>query len=197
MKRTLDVTLSLILLLVAAPILVAVALAIRLTSRGPILHVGERVGLGGKTFGMYKFRSMREASDASAPAVTANDDPRITRLGRALRVTKLDELPQLVNVLQGQMSLVGPRPEAPTYIELYGAAAREILSVPPGITGPTQLHFIDEERLLAGGEADRVYREELLPRKIASDLQYVRSRSFTGDVRILLLSVARLLRRRP
>jgi lipopolysaccharide/colanic/teichoic acid biosynthesis glycosyltransferase len=159
-----------------------------------VLYVGKRVGTGGKLFGMYKFRSMATASGGSPADVTASDDPRITALGRVLRRSKLDELPQLVNVLRGEMSLVGPRPEAPVYVDLYGPEAAEILSVRPGITGPTQLRFMDEEQLLAGGEADRVYRETVLAQKIASDLEYVRSRTLLGDLRLLLASLIRLVR---
>ena len=196
MKRALDVTVATILLLAMSPILTIVALAIWLISGRPVLYVGKRVGTGGKIFGMCKFRSMATASGVSSADVTASDDPRITSLGRVLRRSKLDELPQLVNVLRGEMSLVGPRPEAPVYVDLYGPEAAEILSVRPGITGPTQLRFMDEEQLLAGGEADRVYRATVLAQKIASDLEYVRSRTLLGDLRLLLASLIRLVRLR-
>src|SRR5579859_5004664 len=157
-KRLLDIILSSVLLLITLPLWLVIAVAIRCSSSGPILYGGKRVGRGGRTFKMYKFRSMRSGADRQGPGITAADDPRITRVGRWLRATKIDELPQLINVLRGEMSLVGPRPEAPEWVALYDDQQRAVLSVRPGITGPTQLDYVDEAQLLQHANVDEQYR---------------------------------------
>ena len=183
MKRLLDVVAAAAGLIVTSPILAASAIAVKLESPGPAIYKGKRVGKDGREFRILKMRTMR--IDPSGPGVTAGDDPRITRVGRFLRRTKIDELPQLWNVLRGDMSLVGPRPEDPKYVAHYTAEQRGVLSVRPGITGPTALAFIDEEELLRGGDPETTYVERVMPRKLAVDLDYVRGRSFGGDLRIL------------
>ena len=183
MKRVFDVIVSAAGLLMTSPIIAAAAVAVKLETRGPAFYSGPRAGMGGRPFRIHKLRTMR--SNVAGPAVTAGDDPRITAVGRFLRRTKLDELPQLLNVLKGDMSLVGPRPEDPKYVALYSPEQRKVLSVRPGITGPTVLRFIDEEDLLRGGDAETGYVTKVMPQKLAVDLQYVHAASFTGDLEIL------------
>ena len=187
LRRGVDLCLAVGLLGLAAPLLVGIALAVKATSPGPLFFRQERVGRGGRLFLIWKFRTMRADADAHGPAVTASDDGRITPLGRRLRGWKMDELPQLWNVLRGDMSLVGPRPQVPRFVERYGPALRGIvLGVRPGMTGPTALCFRHEERLLAD-KADRedFYIAEVLPVKLEMDARYVQTRSLRGDFRIL------------
>ncbi|MFV0679500.1 sugar transferase [Ottowia sp.] len=186
-KRVFDVLLVLLALPVVLPLLLVLALWIKLDSPGPALFLQERVGRGGRLFRIHKLRTMR-VHDGSGPLITQAGDARITRAGRWLRRTKLDELPQWWDVLRGAMSLVGPRPEVPRYMALYPPEVRaRILSVRPGITSSAAMVFRDEERLLAAAaDPERVYIEQVLPAKQRHDLQYVDHHSLGGDVRILL-----------
>jgi FlaA1/EpsC-like NDP-sugar epimerase/lipopolysaccharide/colanic/teichoic acid biosynthesis glycosyltransferase len=187
-----DLVLGFIGLVVLLPVAVVVAVAVALDSSGPIVYGARRVGRGGREFTMWKFRSMARGADSLGPAVTGSFDYRITRVGAFLRRTKLDELPQLVNVLAGQMSLVGPRPEAPRYVELWRPEEREVLSVRPGVTGPTQIAYIAEEELLAG-DPNAAYESELLHAKLAVDLDYVRRFSLRRDLVILWKTLSSIL----
>jgi lipopolysaccharide/colanic/teichoic acid biosynthesis glycosyltransferase len=196
-KRAFDVAVSAAGLVLASPVILAAAVAVKLESPGSAFYGGTRVGKDGRTFRILKLRTMRPQS--GGPAVTAGDDPRITSVGRLLRRTKIDELPQLLNVLKGDMSLVGPRPEDPKYVALYTPEQRSVLTVRPGITGPTVLKFIDEEQVLRGGDPESVYVADVMPQKLAADLQYVKTASFAGDLSILgrtfVAVVSRALRR--
>ena len=183
LKRAFDVSCAAIGLVLSSPFVLAAAIAIQLDSPGPALYKGERVGRGGRPFRMLKLRSM--VSDGGGPSVTVASDPRVTRVGRFLRRSKLDELPQLVNVLRGEMSLVGPRPEHADYVKLYTPEQKRVLSMRPGITGPAALAFVDEEAMLSGAHAETIYEREVMPRKLALDLEYVDHHSFAGDLRIL------------
>jgi FlaA1/EpsC-like NDP-sugar epimerase/lipopolysaccharide/colanic/teichoic acid biosynthesis glycosyltransferase len=183
-KRLLDIVLGLVALVLLIPVMALIAAAVALDSTGPIVYGAKRVGRGGRTFTMWKFRSMAHGADRVGPAVTGSYDFRVTRVGAFLRRTKLDELPQLVNVLAGQMSLVGPRPESPTYVQRWTDEERELLQFRPGLTGPTQIAYIDEEELLVG-DPDAVYETDLLHAKLAADLEYVRTYSLRRDVAIL------------
>jgi lipopolysaccharide/colanic/teichoic acid biosynthesis glycosyltransferase len=182
-KRLLDVFGAGLLLLVVLPLLVICALAIKLDSRGPVFYRARRVGRGGRPLRMLKFRKMH--ADATGPALTARHDDRFTRVGRFLARTKLDEIPQLWNVLRGDMSLVGPRPEDPLFVTLEEDAFREIVSVPPGITGLSQLAFAKEGEILDPNDALGHYTERLLPQKIALDRLYASRRSIWMDLSIL------------
>jgi lipopolysaccharide/colanic/teichoic acid biosynthesis glycosyltransferase len=184
LKRLMDLVLGTAALVVLLPVMALVAVAVAVDSSGSIIYGASRVGRGGGTFTMWKFRSMARGADRVGPAVTGAYDFRVTRVGAFLRRTKLDELPQLLNVIIGQMSLVGPRPEAPTYVKRWTAEERAILSVRPGITGPTQVAYIDEEELLVG-DPDAVYEDELMHAKLAVDLDYVRRFSLRRDIAIL------------
>ncbi|MEA2338594.1 MAG: hypothetical protein QOE82_2601, partial [Thermoanaerobaculia bacterium] len=155
LRRLLDVTASAAGLLLFSPLFALLAIAVKVSSPGPVFHRGERVGRNGKLFGLYKFRSMRVGE--AGPAITRAGDPRITAVGRVLRKTKLDELPQLINVLIGDMSLVGPRPEAPRYVAMYDVEQQRILSVRPGVTSPASLLYRSEEEQLVGDDWERAY----------------------------------------
>lgn len=190
-----DIVISGAALLLLAPLLLLVGVAVRLDSPGPALFRQQRVGRYGRPFEILKFRSMRVAADG--PQITVSGDWRITSVGVVLRRTKLDELPQLFNVLRGEMSLVGPRPEVARYVALYPADARtEVLSVRPGITDEAAIEFRDEEQLLARvSDPERAYAEQILPRKIDLYRRYVRCNSVAGDLRILWRTARAILGR--
>ena len=193
-KRVFDLVSSVIGLVVLAPILVLVSLFVWLGDRGPVFFRQERVSRGGRIFRIHKFRTMRVANTGS-PGTRADDD-RITPLGKVLRKTKLDELPQLIDVALGDMSLVGPRPEVPRYVAMWGDEARaEILSVRPGITDPAAIAYRNEQDELAAAEDPEAhYTQVILPRKVAMYRDYVRNRSFTGDIKVILGTLAAVFR---
>ncbi|HET7040238.1 MAG TPA: sugar transferase [Gemmatimonadales bacterium] len=201
-KRLLDVAVAVLGLALAAPLLALAALAARLSSPGPLLYRARRVGRGGRPFTMYKLRTMHPAPPGSGSPITGPADPRVFPAGRLLRLTKVDELPQLVNVLRGEMSLVGPRPEDPDVVARhYAPLHRETLSVRPGLTSPgTLYHDIHGDRVLTGGDPETRYAEALLPLKLALDLVYVRRASLSYDLAMLWRTVVtvggRLLGRR-
>ena len=199
-KRLLDLAVALPALLLLSPLLLLVALAIRIDSPGPAFFMQERVGLGGKRFRIYKFRSMRHhPTPAAAPTsrnreITPANDPRITRLGAVLRKWKLDELPQLINVVKGEMSVVGPRPEVPRYVALYDEEQRRVLDVRPGITDPASLEFRDENELLAGSsDPEAFYLERVMPRKLELNRRYIEEQSLLLDLKIILATAAKVL----
>jgi len=193
-KRALDIVVAAIALALLAPVFLAVAIAIKVDSRGSVFYRCRRVGFRGRTFNMLKFRKMHE--DAAGPALTAADDVRFTSAGRFLAKSKLDELPQLWNVLKGDMSLVGPRPEDPSFVALHPEAYRCILTVRPGVTGLCQLAFAKESEVIAGEDRVAYYVARLLPQKAAMDQLYAAQRSFMMDVRILVWTAAAVLFRR-
>lgn len=193
-KRLLDVCIAGLLLLLLLPLMLVIALLVRLSSPGPVLFRQQRVGKDGRLFWLYKFRTMRVAS--GGPSVTASGDSRITPIGCRLRQWKLDEFPQLLNVLRGEMSLVGPRPEVPQYTEHYTEEQRQVLSVRPGITGVAQLEFRHEETLLAGREdVETYYISTVMPAKLCLDLRYVRERTLLGDLCLLWRTLLILFQR--
>ncbi|HSC90980.1 MAG TPA: sugar transferase [Gaiellaceae bacterium] len=193
LKRGLDVSIAAVLLLVLLPLLVIVAAAIKLDSPGPLFFRARRVGFRGSELLMLKFRKMRD--DADGPPLTTADDRRFTRVGRVLAATKLDELPQLWNVLRGEMSLVGPRPEDPEFVALEWDAYRTILEVRPGITGLCQLAFAREAEILDEHDRTGQYVERLLPQKARLDALYASRRSLAVDLRVLAWTVAAVLLR--
>ena len=194
-KRALDVAGAATGLLLLAPLMGLVALAVRLDSPGPVLFRHERVGRGGRPFRMLKFRSMVADAERRGGPLTAGGDPRVTRVGRVLRAHKLDELPQLLNVLRGEMSLVGPRPEVRRFTELYTPAQRRVLELLPGVTDPASLHYFDEEALLATfADPERAYVEHVMPHKIHLNLAYARSATPLSDAGLLVRTLARLVR---
>ena len=193
-KRLMDLMAAALGLILLAPFLAALAWIIRRDSPGPAFYRSPRLGRGGRPFQMLKFRTMHERPESYAgPRVTAQDDPRVTSLGRWLRDTKLNELPQLWNVLKGEMSLVGPRPEDPEIAADWPAAVRqEVLSVRPGITSPASVVYRDEENLLHNGSVMKSYLDEILPSKLRLDQLYVRHRSLWGDLDVLIWTLLAL-----
>jgi lipopolysaccharide/colanic/teichoic acid biosynthesis glycosyltransferase len=185
-KRVFDVVLSAGVVLVMAPFLLVIAAAITLESPGPVFYRGQRAGLGGQVFRIIKFRSMVPDAEQRGGYSTAADDPRVTKVGRFLRKHKLDELPQFFNVLWGDMSLVGPRPQVLFYTDKYQGAEKLILSVKPGITDLASLYFVDMDTVLGSGDVDARYQTEVEPVKNRLRLRYVRERSFLLDLRILV-----------
>lgn len=194
MKRAFDIIFSSLALTVLLPLLLAVALVVASTSSGGAFFRQVRVGRGGKEFRLLKFRTMRPDSERAGQLTVGGRDPRITGIGYALRRTKLDELPQLWNVLIGDMSIVGPRPEVPRYVALYDAEQRKVLSVRPGLTGLASIAYIDENEVLArASDPERAYVDEVMPAKLALDLRYVREQSLLFDLRIIARTALRLL----
>jgi lipopolysaccharide/colanic/teichoic acid biosynthesis glycosyltransferase len=188
-RRIVDVTGAMAGLFVLAPVFLILSVLIRLDSPGPVLHRSTRVGLDGRLFTLYKFRSMVVGAAFRGPAITADQDTRVTRIGQMLRRTKLDELPQLVNVLLGDMSLVGPRPEDPRYVALYTPQQRAVLGARPGITSPASLRYRSEERLLTGEDWEDLYVRRIMPAKLAIDLDYLRRRTVWSDFGVILATV--------
>lgn len=190
-KRLFDAAVSALGLILLSPLLLLACAAVRLTSRGPAIFRADRVGRGGRVFRIWKFRTMR--TGAAGPRITGADDSRVTAVGRWLRRSKIDELPQLVNVLRGEMSLVGPRPEDPYYVALYTAEQRRVLAVRPGITSEASIRFRREESLLAGEDWERRYRTEILPEKLRQEIGAIESWSFRRDLGVIAKTIFSLL----
>ncbi len=187
-KRIFDTGVAFVLLLIVLPLALLFAVGILISSPGPIFYLGKRTGFNGRPFLIFKFRTMVVDAERRGGGTTALDDPRIFPFGRFLRRYKLDELPQLLNVLRGEMSLVGPRPELPVYTERYTEAEREILSVLPGITDLSSIRFSSLDEFVGKHDADRMFEENVLPEKNRLRLHYVKSRSFAGDIKILFMT---------
>lgn len=194
-KRALDVLCSAVGLVLLAPLLGVVAILVAIDSPGPVFFRQERVGRFGRTFRIHKFRTMRHDPTPTGPSLTVRADPRVTRVGAWLRRHKVDELPQLIDVLRGDMSLVGPRPEVPEYVAHYPDADRAIvLSVRPGITDRASLEYSEESALLApAADPHRVYIEEILPKKLRYYREYVAANSVLGDIRIIVATFWKIL----
>lgn len=194
-KRALDVAGSSLALVLLSPLILALAVWVKVTSPGPVLYRAPRVGLQGRPFLMYKIRTMVVDADRIGGSSTPDDDPRITPVGRILRRHKLDELPQLINVLKGEMSLVGPRPQVQWAVDLYSPEERQVLTVQPGITDYASLRFPNEGEILrASTDPDKEYIEKIHPEKMRLSLEYVRQRSFRTDVSILVGTLVGIFR---
>ncbi|WP_457641495.1 sugar transferase [Persephonella sp.] len=194
-KWVLDFVFALVGLIVLFPLFIIVAILIKKEDGGSIFFRQTRVGQNGKLFKIYKFRTMVEDAEKKGAQVTKEDDPRITKIGRTLRKYKIDELPQLINVLKGEMSLVGPRPEVPKYVKAYEKEYRKILKVKPGITDYASLEYIDEEKILKGSEnTEKVYIEKILPEKIKYYEKYIKQMGFLTDLKIILKTILRIVR---
>jgi lipopolysaccharide/colanic/teichoic acid biosynthesis glycosyltransferase len=198
-KRIFDLAAASLGLAILAPVLLVVAALIKIESRGPVFFRQERVGLNGRTFRIHKFRTMRHTGDTVGGEITVRDDPRVTRVGRLLRKYKLDELPQLIDVLWRDMSLVGPRPEVPRYVRHYSERDKAIvLSVLPGITDFASIRFRDESALLGqASDPDAVYLRKILPRKLRYYRFYVQRRSLVLDIRLILMTICAVAGVRP
>jgi lipopolysaccharide/colanic/teichoic acid biosynthesis glycosyltransferase len=184
-KRVFDVLTAALALLVCAPLFLVLAILIKLDSRGPVFFRGTRVGKDGVLFSIYKFRTMVNDAAQHGAGITTRNDPRITRVGKFLRRSKLDELPQLWNVLRGEMSLVGPRPEDPRYVQYYSPAQRAVLRTTPGITSVASLAFRHEEQILEGAAWEETYIQRVLCAKLDLELAYLQRRTFWSDLAIL------------
>lgn len=196
LKRIIDCIVSSAFLLALSPIFIGIALAIRLFSPGPIFYCGKRVGLNGRLFRVFKFRSMVIDAEELGGSATPEDDPRLTRVGAWLRRYKVDELPQLVNVLVGDMSLVGPRPEVQKYVQLYSREERRILQLRPGITDWASLWNFNEGAVLAGSEdPEKAYERVIRPTKLHLQLSYVSNHSLAVDIQILFHTAMKLMLR--
>jgi lipopolysaccharide/colanic/teichoic acid biosynthesis glycosyltransferase len=193
MIRFFDILFSLIGLILASPLFIILSIWIKADSKGPVFFVQERVGRNDKNFSLYKFRSMFYKSQDNVQITVGNRDPRITRLGYFIRRYKLDELPQLINVFLGQMSLVGPRPEVRKYVNLYNDDQKVILSVKPGITDYASIKFVNENDLLAKSrDPEKLYVQEILPHKIDLNMIFINNPSLKHYFQIILLTIKRL-----
>lgn len=194
-KRIFDFITSLCGLVVLSPMFIVVAVLIKKEDGGSVFFRQIRVGQNGKLFKIYKFRTMVENAERLGAQVTKGDDPRITKIGKVLRKYKLDEFPQLINVLKGEMSLVGPRPEVPKYVRFFEEDYREILKVKPGITDYASLEYKDENELLKGSDdPERVYLEKILPKKIEYYKKYLKEISFFTDLKLILRTIMEIFK---
>ena len=195
MIRFFDFLFSLLGLIILSPLLLLISLCIVFDSRSGVFYRQIRVGKNGKDFKLYKFRSMRSGSDRRGLITVGEKDSRITRVGYFLRKYKLDELPQLINVLKGEMSLVGPRPEVRKYVDLYTPEQRKVLSVVPGITDYASIEYVDENRILGGAvDPDKTYVEVIMPDKIRYNMRYIEHRSVKEYFKIIFLTFLSIVR---
>ena len=194
MKRFFDVLFSGVLIIVLVPLGIVVSILIVLDDFGSPFFVQQRVGLNGRNFGLLKFRSMRKNAEAKGQLTVGMKDNRITRSGYFIRKFKIDELPQLVNVFLGEMSVVGPRPEVPKYVLLYNEAQQNVLSIKPGITDFASIEYVRENELLsASSDPEKTYIEEIMPAKLELNLKYLREQSFLTDMKIILQTIKAIL----
>jgi lipopolysaccharide/colanic/teichoic acid biosynthesis glycosyltransferase len=192
-KRLFDIFFSGAMIALLSPVLVGIAVYVALDSRGGVFFRQVRVGRDGRTFKLWKFRTMRPMSEGSGQLTIGANDMRITNAGKVLRKYKIDELPQLLNVLVGEMSMVGPRPEVPKYVAMYSPEQKKVLSIRPGITDHASLHYFEENELLAKSkEPEKTYIEEIMPSKLALNLAYVERHSLWGDVVIIARTAKRM-----
>jgi lipopolysaccharide/colanic/teichoic acid biosynthesis glycosyltransferase len=195
LKRLFDIVLSLFGLILISPVLVTLAIMIKKEDRGPVFYRGVRVGRFGKLFRIFKFRTMVVNAEKLGGPSTADDDARITKVGNFIRKFKLDELPQLINVLKGEMSIVGPRPEVQMYVDMFTEEERAILSVRPGITDWASIWNPDEGGILAGSlDPEKTYMEKIRPEKIRLQLKYLRERSFWNDLKLIAQTIITIVK---
>lgn len=195
MRRVIDVVGATVGMVALSPLVLGISVAIKLSDGGPVFYTGTRVGRGGRHFGLYKFRTMVVGADKQGPGITTAEDQRVTRVGAVLRGFKLDEVPQLLNVLLGDMSFVGPRPEDPRYVAYYTPEQREVLAVRPGITSVASLSYRREEELLHGADWETRYVHEILPAKLAMERDYLRRRTVWSDLGVMIRTVRAVFNR--
>lgn len=195
MKRPFDIVASLLGIVLLSPLMLFIAIWVKAGSAGPVFFRQVRVGKNGKHFRIWKFRTMASDAEQSGQITTGTDDPRVTRAGYFLRKYKLDEIPQLINVLSGQMSIVGPRPEVPAYVRLYNQEQQQVLSVRPGITDYASLEYANESRVLEQyPDPEIAYREVVMPAKLQLNLKYIREQGFFTDIKIILQTLMKIFR---
>lgn len=189
-KRVFDILFSLFFLLLLFPLMLGMALAILLDSRGGVFFRQTRVGINGRLFGLWKFRTMRPDSEVKGQLTVGNNDSRITRVGAIFRKYKIDELPQLFNILTGDMSVVGPRPEVPKYVGMYNEMQKKVLSIKPGLTDYASLEYFKENELLAqSANPEDTYIREIMPAKLSLNLKYMQEMSLVTDLRIIVRTI--------
>jgi len=193
-KRLFDIIFSFFGLIIVSPILGVITILIKISSPGPVFYRGTRIGRAGKSFKIFKFRTMVENAEALGGPSTASDDPRLTKIGKFLKKYQLDELPQLINVIKGEMSFVGPRPEVKMYVDMMADEERKtILSTKPGMTDLASLWNFHESDVLKGSsDPEKTYQEKIRPEKIRLQLEYVKKRSFLLDLKIILKTIAKI-----
>lgn len=192
-KRLFDLVCSSAGLLLLSPLLIFAAMLIKLGDRGPVFFRQERIGYRGRSFDIWKFRTMVPDSCEKGGTLTLGNDGRITRVGRYLRMWKLDELPQLINVFKGEMSLVGPRPEVPLYVDCYNEWQKKVLELVPGITDPASIKYRHESEILSLAEdPERTYRQEIMPDKIAINLKYAEKSNLAKDLRLIIVTIGKV-----
>lgn len=195
MKRLFDIVSSLLVLIIFSPVFLIISLIIAIGSKGGVFYKQERIGRNGKPFLLYKFRSMRPNSDKASLITVGGRDSRITREGYFLRKYKLDELPQLINILKGEMSVVGPRPEVKKYVDLYTEEQRKVLSVRPGLTDWASLYYIDENELLGkSSDPEKTYINEIMPAKLELNMKYIREAGLLTDLEIIFKTIFKIFR---
>lgn len=196
LKRLFDFIFSLLGLIILSPIILVVSLLIKITSKGSVFYMGKRIGRGSKEFKMFKFRTMVDKADIIGGPSTASDDPRLTKIGLFLKKFQLDEIPQLINVLKGDMSLVGPRPEVKIYVDMMSLEEKDvILSVRPGMTDLASLWNFHEGEILKGAEdPEKAYMEKIRPKKLELQKEYVKTQSFLGDFKIIFKTIIRIFK---
>jgi len=194
LKRIFDILSSLLVLLVLLPIFVLISIAILLDSKGRIFYKQIRVGKNQKEFNLLKFRTMNSGSDKKGQLTVGTNDSRITKIGSVLRKYKLDEFPQLINVIKGEMSIVGPRPEVPKYVNLYSEEQLKVLSVRPGLTDLASIEFINENEILGKSDnPEKEYIENIMPQKLSLNLKYIENQSFIGDFKLIFRTIGKLV----
>jgi len=195
-KRIFDIVSSLVVLLVLSPFFILLAIAIVVDSRGGVFYRQIRVGRNGREFGLYKFRSMVSHADKKGELTVGKKDSRITRVGAFIRKYKLDEFPQLINIIKGDMSIVGPRPEVPRYVNLYSQEQKKVLSVRPGLTDFASLEYINENELLGkSADPERTYIDEIMPAKLELNLKYIREQGMLTDLKIIFRTLFKIFRK--
>jgi lipopolysaccharide/colanic/teichoic acid biosynthesis glycosyltransferase len=194
MKRIFDVVSSCLVLVNLSSLLLIISIAIKMDSKGNIIYKQQRVGRNNKNFNLLKFRTMRVGADQTGLITVGDRDPRITRIGYFLRKYKIDELPQLINVIKGEMSIVGPRPEVRKYVDLYSEEEQRVLSVRPGLTDYASIEYIDENALLAkSDDSEKAYIEEVMPAKLQLNLKYIDNQSFIEDMRLIFGTIKKII----
>jgi lipopolysaccharide/colanic/teichoic acid biosynthesis glycosyltransferase len=192
MRRLTDILFSIVSLLLLTPVVLLICIVLRLSSRDPVIYIQERVGRGGRLFRLYKFRTMRAARQpGEGSPLTVRNDPRVTRLGRLLRRLRFDEIPQLFNIMKGDMTIVGPRPEVPRYVEQYKDWMTAVLDYKPGLTDPASLEYRRESGMLVGADdPESFYVETILPAKLRISLEYQSKRTIISDMKVILRTTA-------
>lgn len=195
-KRTFDILACITAMVILSPLWLCIGLMVACGSKGGALYRQTRIGRDGKEFKLLKFRTMRQDADKIGGLITVGDDQRVTRIGKFLRKYKLDELPQFLNIIKGDMSIVGPRPEVPKYVVLYNEQQRRVLSVRPGLTDYASIDYISESELLAqSADPDRTYIEEIMPAKLELNLKYIENQSITEDLRLIFKTLFSILKK--